>query len=106
VLLLSAIRVRVYARCSLTCEGRPQHELVATILRDAGLEDVSVYRGAIGFDRASALSRLRFSRFHAGISVVEAVGSERRIRSALIEVREILTRGIVTLERVRLYELG
>ncbi len=100
----SATRARIYLRSSDTFEGRPAHGPILEAFRQAGLEDVSVHRGIMGFDRASGILSARPLRFHADLPlVVEAVGERGRIEAALPRVREVLSRGLITLADVEFY---
>ncbi|HET7480898.1 MAG TPA: DUF190 domain-containing protein [Rubrobacteraceae bacterium] len=104
---LPATRARIYLRDSAEFEGRPAHALVFSAFRDAGVEDVSVHHGVMGYDPASGLLSSRPLRFHADLPVVvEAVGSRERIEGALPRVREVLSRGLITLADVELYSAG
>jgi uncharacterized protein len=97
-------RVRIYLRDSATFEGRPAHELIAQAFRGAGIDDVSVHHGIMGFDPASGLLSARPLRFHPDLPVVvEAVGSREDIETALPKVREVLKRGLITVAEVELY---
>lgn len=97
-------RARIYLRDSAGFDGRPAHSLIASAFREAGVEDVSVHHGIMGFDPASGLLSSRPLRFHADLPVVvEAVGSAERIEASLPRIREVLTRGLITLAEVDLY---
>lgn len=99
-----ATRARIYLRDSASFEGRPAYKLIAGAFRQAGIDDVSVHRGIMGFDPASGVLSARPLRFHADLPlVVEAVGSAERIDAALPRVREVLGRGLITLANVELY---
>jgi uncharacterized protein len=99
-----AARARIYLREGATFEGRPAHELVAAAFEEAGVEDVSVHHSIMGFDRASEVVSARPLRFHADLPVVvEAVGREGQIGAALPRIREVLSRGLITLTEVELY---
>jgi PII-like signaling protein len=102
-----ATRARIYLRDSATFEGRSAHELISEAFRQAGIGDVSVHRGIIGFDRSSGVLSARPLRFHPDLPVVvEAVGSREEIEAALPRVREVLDRGLITLADVELYSPG
>jgi PII-like signaling protein len=109
VAFLPATRARVYLRHSSSFRGRPAHSLIASAFREAGIEDVSVHHGIIGFDRASEVYAARRSptrplRFPVDLPVVvEAVGDRDEIESVLPEVRKVLDRGLITLADVELY---
>lgn len=102
--LTSATRARIYLRDSATFEGSPAHALIASAFRGTGVDDVSVHHGIMGFDRASGIVSARPLRFHADLPVVvEAVGTRGQIEAALPRVREVLTRGLITLAEVELF---
>jgi len=104
---LRAVRARVYLRDSATFEGAPAYAAIRAAFEEAGVRDVSVHRGIMGFDRASGVVSARPLRFHANQPVVvEAVGSRNEIEAALARVRGILERGLVTLAEVDLYAPG
>lgn len=102
-----ATRIRVYLRDSAAFEGNPAHALISEAFKAAGIGDVSVHRGIMGFDRSSGILSARPLRFHPDLPVVvEAVGSRERVESALPRVREVLDRGLITLTKVEIYAPG
>lgn len=99
-----ATRARVYLRDSATFGGRPAHAAILDAFREARIEDVSVHRGILGFDRSSGVLSGKPLRFHADLPVVvEAVGDRTKIAGALPKIREMLPRGLITLAEVQLY---
>jgi uncharacterized protein len=102
-----ATRARVYLRDSDAFEGCQAHALVYSAFVDAGVRDVSVHHGIMGFDHASGVLSSRPLRFHADLpAVVEAVGRKEAVEAALPEVRLVLGRGLITLTDVEMYEPG
>ena len=100
-----ALRARVYLRDSDVVDNAPVHDLVYTLFVEAGVGDVSVHHGTMGFDRASGLLSLRPLRFHADLpAVVEAVGSREEIEAALAGVRRVLSRGLIMVAEVELFD--
>ena len=101
---LPATRARIYLRDSDEFEGRPVHSLVFAAFEEAGVRDVSVHHGIMGFDRSSGILSSRPLRFHADLPmVVEAVGPREDVENALSGVRRVLGRGLITLTEVQLY---
>ncbi len=99
-----ATRARIYLRDSAAFDGQPSHALIVAAFGEAGIEDVSVHRGTMGFDRASGIMSARPLRFHPDLPlVVEAVGGRQEIEAALPKVREVLGRGLITLAQVEVY---
>jgi uncharacterized protein len=104
---VQATRARVYLRDSDVFEASPAHALVYSAFVDAGVLDVSVHHGIMGFNRTSAVLSLRPLRFHADLpAVVEAVGRREDVEAALPGIRRVLMRGLITLTEVELYEPG
>ena len=102
-----AVRARVYLRGSDEFEGSPARALVYSSFVDAGVRNVSIHHGVMGFDRSSGLLSLRPLRFHADLpSVVEAVGRREEIEAALPGIRRVLSLGLITVTDVDLYEPG
>ncbi len=102
--LVPATRARVYLRVSATFEGRPAYAFISDAFTAAGVKDVSIHHGIMGFDHSSELLSARPLRFHADLPVVvEAVGSREQIEAAMPNVREALERGLITLTEVDLY---
>ena len=101
---LPATRARIYLRDSDEFEGRPVHTLVFAAFEEAGVRDVSVHHGIMGFDRSSGILSSRPLRFHADLPVVvEAVGPREDVENALSGVRRVLGRGLITIAEVQLY---
>ncbi len=100
----TATRARIYLRESAESGGTPAYELIVRAFEEAGVEDVSVHRGIMGFDRASGVMSSRPLKFHPDLPlVVEAVGDEERVRAALPEIEALLPRGLITLSEVEIY---
>lgn len=100
----AALRARVYLRDSARAGDRPAYEAVAEAFREQGIEDVSVHRGILGFDRSSEILSARPLRFHPDLPVVvEAAGARWRVEAALPRVRAALPRGLITLSEVELH---
>jgi uncharacterized protein len=99
------VRARVYLRDSDVFEGSPAHALVYSSFVVAGVRDVSVHHGIVGLDRSSGLLSLRPLRFHADLpALVEAVGRREELEAALPGVRRVLSRGLISLTEVDLFE--
>jgi len=100
----SAVRARVYLRDSDTFEGAYAYSAIRAAFEEAGVRDVSVHHGIMGFDRSSGVLSARPLRFHQDLPVVvEAVGGREEIEAALPRIREVLDRGLITLAEVDLY---
>jgi PII-like signaling protein len=104
---IPAVRARVYLRDSSAFGGAPAHIAIRAAFEEAGVRDISVHHGIMGFDRSSGVLSARPLRFHPDLPVVvEAVGSKDEIEAALPRIREVLDRGLITLAEVDLYAPG
>lgn len=100
----TATRAMIYLQSNATFEHRSAHTLITMAFKEAGVENVSVYRGIMSFDPASGVLRARPWSLRQNLpAVVEAVGSRDRIESALPRVRQVLDRGLITLAEVDLH---
>jgi hypothetical protein len=79
-----AVRARVYLRDSDAFGGAPAHAAIRAAFEEAGVRDVSVHHGIMGFDRSSGVMSSRPLRFHPDLPVVvEAVGSREVVEASL-----------------------
>ncbi len=103
----TALRARVYLRDSARAGDRPAYEAIVEAFRREGVDEISVHRGILGFDRSSEVLSARPLRFHPDLPVVvEAVGDRGRIESALLRVQAALSRGLITLSGVAFHPPG
>ena len=100
----TATRATVYLQANDVFEWRSAHALITVAFKEAGVENVSVHRGIMGFDQASGLLSAGPWRLRENLpAVVEAVGSREQIEAALPRVRQVLERGLITLAEIKLY---
>lgn len=84
------------------CGGRPAHEAVVDVLRDAGVAGATVLLGVDGTVHG-VRRRAHFTGRNTAVPLmVVAVGAGARIATALARLRDLLDRPVATLERVRL----
>ena len=81
----------------------PLHEAIVLAARDAGLAGATVLKGSMGFGADHRIHTARVLRLAEGLPVViEVVDSRDSIDTFLPKLREMMTRGLVTLERVEI----
>ncbi len=86
-------------------EGRPLHEMIVHEAREAGLAGATVLRGAIGFGHSAVIRSSRTLALSEDLPVVvEIVDREERIEAFLPRLDEMMSGGLVTLEKVRVIE--
>jgi PII-like signaling protein len=80
---------------------RPLYEAIVLKAREAGLAGATVLRGVMGFGRHSLIHTTKILRLSEDLPmVVEVVDSREKIEQFMPALDELITDGLVTLERV------
>src|SRR5262249_29966501 len=83
----------------------PLYEAIVLKAREAGLAGATVTRGVMGFGKNSILHTAKILRLSEDLPmVVEIADSLERIESFLPLLDEMISDGLVTLERVRVIQ--
>jgi PII-like signaling protein len=94
--------LRIFIGESDRWEGKPLYEAIVLRARKAGLAGATVLRGLEGFGAHSRLHTTRILRLSEDLPVVvEIVDSAERIESFLPELDEMVSEGMLTIEKVR-----
>jgi PII-like signaling protein len=94
--------LRIFVGESDRWEGRPLYEAIVRGARAAGLAGATVLRGLEGFGAHSRLHTTRILRLSEDLPIViEIVDEAPRIEAFLPQLDEMVSEGMVTLERVR-----
>ena len=81
---------------------RPLYEEIVLKAREAGLAGATVLRGVMGFGRHSLIHTTKILRLSEDLPmVVEIVDSREKIEGFLPALDEMISDGLVTLERVK-----
>ena len=81
---------------------RPLYEEIVLKAREAGLAGTTVLRGVMGFGRHSFIHTTKILRLSEDMPmVVEVVDSLEKIEQFLPVLDELITEGLVTVERVK-----
>ena len=81
---------------------RPLYESLVLQAREAGLAGATVLRGVMGFGKHSILHTAKILRLSEDVPmVIEIVDSLEKIEGFLPLLDEMITDGLVTLEKVR-----
>lgn len=95
--------LRVFVGESDRWHGRPLYQAIVERVRAEGLAGATVLRGIEGFGADSRIHTSRILRLSEDLPVViEVVDSRERIEAVLPLLDEMVTEGMVTLERVRI----
>ncbi len=88
-------------------KGRPLYEAIILKAREAHLAGATVLRGPMGFGHSSRLHTTKILRLSEDLPlVIEIVDTEEKIRAFLPTLDEMMTSGLVTLEKVQVLQYG
>lgn len=95
--------LRVFVGESDTWHGKPLYQAIVERVRAEGLAGATVLRGIEGFGANSRIHTSRILRLSEDLPVViEIVDTTERIERILPVLDEMVSEGIVTLERVEI----
>ena len=93
--------VRIFIGESDTWHGKPLYQAIVERVRGDGLAGATVIRGIEGFGSSSRLHTSRILRLSEDLPVViEIVDTAERIDAVLPVLDEMVSEGMVTVERV------
>jgi PII-like signaling protein len=102
-----AVLLRIFIGENDRDNGHPLHESIVLKAREMHLAGATVLRGPMGFGRSSRLHTAKILRLSEDLPVVvEIVDGEDKINGFLPILEEIMTSGLVTLEKVRVLQYG
>ncbi len=94
--------LRVFLGESDQWHGRPIYEAIVLKARELHLAGATVLRGPMGFGAKSRLHTAKVLRLSEDLPVViEIVDSKEKIDELLPHIDEMVTEGLVTLEKVQ-----
>jgi PII-like signaling protein len=94
--------LRIFIGESDRWHGRPLYEAIVLKARELHMAGATVLRGPMGFGAHSRLHTLKILRLSEDLPIIiEMVDSEEKISAFLPHIDEMVTEGLVTLEKVR-----
>lgn len=97
-----AVQLRIFIGESDRWKGKPLYEAIVLRAREAGLAGATVLRGLEGFGANSRIHTARILRLSEDLPIViEVVDREDRIQQFLPALEEMVTEGLITLEKVQ-----
>lgn len=95
--------LRIFVGESDTWEGRPLYQAIVERVRDEGLAGATVLRGIEGYGASSRIHTSRILRLSEDLPIViEIVDTDESIDRIVPILDEMVTDGLVTLERVQI----
>ena len=93
--------LRVFVGESDQWHGRPLYEAIVLAVREQGLAGATVLRGLAGFGANSLIHTVKILRLSEDLPMlVEIVDKPERIQAFLPTLDQMVTEGLVTLEKV------
>jgi uncharacterized protein len=102
-----ALLLRIFIGEDDKDDGRPLYESIVLKARDMHLAGATVLRGPMGYGHSSRLHTTKILRLSEDLPlVIEIVDGEEKINAFLPVLEEIMTSGLVTLEKVQVLQYG
>jgi PII-like signaling protein len=100
-----AMLLRVFIGESDRWNHKPLYEAIVLKAREMQMAGATVLRGPMGFGKSSRLHTSKILRLSMDLPlVIEIVDTEEKLNSFLPVLDEMMTRGLVTLEKVRVID--
>jgi hypothetical protein len=97
----TGLLVRIYLGESDRWHGKPLYQAIVERLRERGLAGATVLRGIEGFGAKQHLHSTRILSLSEDLPIlIEAVDADDKVRAVLPELDEMVTDGLITLEKV------
>lgn len=97
-----AVLLRIFIGESDRWHHQPLYEALVLKAREMHLAGATVLRGPMGFGRASRLHTAKILRLSMDLPlIIEIVDSEENINAFLPELDQMISGGLVTLEKVK-----
>lgn len=102
-----AILLRIFFGEDDKFNNRPLHEAIVLKARELQLGGATVLRGHVGFGHSSRIHTTKILRLSQDLPVIiEIVDSQSKIDSFLPVLDEMMTSGLVTIEKVQVLQYG
>ncbi len=99
----TAVRIRVFVGEDDKYKGRPLYEEIVVQAQQSRLAGATVFRGYMGYGRASGLNPEKILRSSRDLPiVVEILDVEEKANAFMDILDQILTGGVVTMEKVQM----
>src|SRR5829696_4053705 len=103
----NAILLRIFTGENDRHGNRPLYESIVLKAREMHLSGATVLRGLMGFGHSSRLHTAKILRLSEDLPlVIEIVDSEERINAFLPVPDEMMSSGLITLEKVQVLQYG
>jgi uncharacterized protein len=102
-----AVLLRIFLGENDRSDGQPLYQAIVLKAREMGLAGATVLRGPLGYGDHSHLHTAKILRLSSDLPmVVEIVDAEDKVDAFLPLLDQMMSGGLVTLERVRVRRYG
>ena len=102
-----AVLLRIFIGENDQFGGSPLHESIVLKARELHLAGATVLQGPMGFGASSRLHTTKILRLSEDLPlVIEIVDSEDKINGFLPTLDQMMTSGLITLEKVQVLQYG
>lgn len=102
-----ALLLRIFIGEDDKDDGRPLYEAIVLKAREMHLAGATVLRGAIGYGHSSRIHTAKILRLSEDLPlVIEIVDGEEKINTFLPVLDDMMTSGLITLEKVQVLQYG
>ena len=102
-----ALLLRIFIGEDDTLEGSPLYEAIVLRAREMHMAGATVLRGPMGFGASSRLHTTKILRLSEDLPlVIEIVDSEEKINGFLPTLDQMMSSGLITLEKVQVLLYG
>lgn len=102
-----ALLLRIFIGENDRFANAPLHQAIVMKAREQHLAGATVLRGAVGYGMSSRLHTAKILRLSEDLPlVIEIVDSEEKINGFLPALNEMMSSGLVTLEKIQVLQYG
>ena len=102
-----AVRLRLYLSADKRHHEQPLYEAIVMKAREQHLAGATVLRGPLGYGQSSRLHTAKILRLSEDLPIViEIVDSEDNIKAFVPVLEQMITSGLITLEKVQVLRYG
>jgi PII-like signaling protein len=102
-----AVLLRIFIGEDDDFRGRPLYEAIVIRAREQHLAGATVLRGPMGFGKSSRLHTSKILRLSEDLPmVIEIIDSEDNINKFLPMLDDMMSSGLITLEKVQVLQYG
>ena len=102
-----AMLLRIFIGESDQFGDRPLYEAIVLKAREMHMAGATVLRGPMGFGQSSLLHTAKILRLSVDLPlIIEIVDSEEKINALLPALEDMISSGLVTLEKVQVLQYG